>query len=122
MNRILAKREALARKCCRVRKRVEGSDERPRLSVYRSEKHIYAQVINDRTGKTLASCSSAAKDLRGQLAGLKPLAVAAKVGETLAAKATAAGVTAVVFDRGGRMYAGRVKALADGARSKGLQF
>jgi large subunit ribosomal protein L18 len=117
-----AKHAAIATKKLRVRKSVSGSAERPRLSVYRSEKHIYGQVIDDDRGVTLVSASSVAKDLRDGVKELSPLEVATKVGEALAEKALAAGITKVAFDRGGRRYGGRVAAIADGARSKGLQF
>ena len=101
----------------RVRKKVIGTPERPRLAVFRSNRHIYAQVIDDVAGRTLASSSSlATKD------GDDPSANAKAVGLALAERAKAAGVTAVAFDRGGFMYHGRVKALADGAREGGLEF
>ncbi|HEY7875463.1 MAG TPA: 50S ribosomal protein L18 [Actinomycetota bacterium] len=101
----------------RVRKKVVGTPERPRLAVFRSNRHIYAQVIDDFAGRTIASSSSlATKD------GDDPIANAKEVGRALAARAKDAGVTAVAFDRGGFMYHGRVKALADGARDGGLEF
>lgn len=99
----------------RVRKKVNGTAERPRLSVYRSNKAIYCQVINDLTGETLASASS-----RG-LSGTNTDQAAA-VGKLIAERAKAVGINSVVFDRGGYLYHGRVKALADGAREGGLQF
>ncbi len=101
----------------RVRKKIVGTPERPRLAVFRSNRHIYAQVIDDVAGRTLASASSLATK-----AGDDPSANAKEVGLALAAKAKDAGVTAVAFDRGGFMYHGRVKALADGAREGGLEF
>ena len=101
----------------RVRKKVVGTPERPRLAVFRSNKHIYAQVIDDVAGSTVASASTVVtKD------GDDPLARAKAVGLELASRAKQAGVTAVSFDRGGFMYHGRVKALADGAREGGLEF
>ena len=100
----------------RVRKRISGTAERPRLSVFRSNKQIYAQVINDLTGTTLASASSLG------LEKMPKKEQAAKVGELVAANAIAAGVSAVVFDRNGYLYHGRVKELADAARNGGLQF
>ena len=100
----------------RIRKNVNGTAERPRLSVFRSNKQIYAQVINDLTGKTLASASSLG------LETMPKKEQAAKVGELLAEKAQAAGITQVVFDRNGYLYHGRVKELADGARKGGLKF
>ncbi|MBA2482372.1 MAG: 50S ribosomal protein L18 [Planctomycetes bacterium] len=117
-----AKRQAIATKKLRIRKRVFGDAERPRLSVYRSEGHIYGQIIDDVQGRTLFAASTIAKDVRDQVKGLKPQAAAKVIGEVLAAKAVAGGVTKVVFDRNGRRYGGRLKALADGARGKGLQF
>ncbi len=103
----------------RVRGKVSGTPERPRLNVFRSETNIYAQVIDDTTGKTLASASSLEKDFSCD--GTKTDA-AKKVGELVAERAKAKGIEAVVFDRGGYLYHGRVKALAEGAREGGLQF
>ena len=100
----------------RIRKNVNGTAERPRLSVFRSNKQIYAQVINDLTGKTLASASSLG------LEAMPKKEQAAKVGELLAEKAQAAGISQVVFDRNGYLYHGRVKEFADGARKGGLKF
>ena len=100
----------------RIRKNVNGTAERPRLSVFRSNKQISAQVINDLTGKTLASASSLG------LEAMPKKEQAAKVGELLAEKAQAAGISQVVFDRNGYLYHGRVKELADGARKGGLKF
>ncbi len=122
MDKNQAKRESIATKKLRIRKNVFGTAERPRLSVYRSEKHIYGQIINDIDGKTLFSASTVAKDLAAQVKDLDPTAAAKAVGEALAAKAVSGGVTAVVFDRNGRKYGGRLAALAEGARSKGLNF
>jgi len=106
----------------RVRQRVEGTTERPRLCVYRSLGHIYAQVIDDRIGKTLVSASSVDKDTKKNLKGGGNVAAAKVIGKTIAERAKAAGVVKVVFDRGGYKYHGRVKALADAAREAGLQF
>ena len=106
----------------RVRTRVIGTAERPRLSVYRSLDHIYAQVIDDRNGRTIASGSSLDKDTKKGLKGGGNIASAKAVGKVIADRAKAAGVTQVVFDRGGYKYHGRVKALADAAREAGLQF
>ena len=100
----------------RIRKSVFGTAERPRLSVFRSNKQIYAQVINDLEGKTLASASSLGMET------MPKIEQAGKVGELLAQKAQEAGVTSVVFDRNGYLYHGRVKSLADGARKGGLNF
>ncbi len=95
---------------------------RPRLSIYRSSKHIYAQVIDDAAGKTLAAASSLEKDLKGKLKTGADKAAAEAVGKLVAERAAKAGVKEVVFDRGGYMYHGRVKALADAARAGGLSF
>lgn len=108
------------RRHARVRKNVSGTTERPRLVVFRSTKHIEAQVIDDTVGKTLASASTMEKDVRG-LDGDKT-AAAKKVGELVANRAKDAGVSAVVFDRGGNRYHGRIAALADSAREAGLNF
>ena len=122
MDKNVVKQQALARKRQRIRKKVAGTAERPRLSVYRSERHIYGQIIDDESGRTLVAMSTRSKSLKGQLGEADPTAAAKQVGEALAEAAKAAGIEAVVFDRGGRSYAGRVASLADGARSKGLQF
>ena len=106
----------------RVRQRVSGTDERPRLSVYRSLGHIYAQVIDDRTGKTVASASSVDGETRKQIKGGGNVAAAKIVGRVVAERAKAAGVEKVVFDRGGYKYHGRVAALAQAAREAGLKF
>ena len=106
----------------RVRLSVEGTTERPRLCVYRSLGHIYVQVIDDRTGKTLVSASSVDGESKKSLKGGGNIAAAKVIGKTIADRAKAAGVIKVVFDRGGYKYHGRVKALADAAREAGLQF
>jgi large subunit ribosomal protein L18 len=106
----------------RVRANVAGTGTRPRLNVFRSLAHIYAQVIDDSSGQTLVSASTVDAELKKQVAGKKKTEQAKLVGATLAARAKAKGVTAVVFDRGGYKYHGRVKALADGAREGGLEF
>lgn len=103
----------------RVRGKVSGTPQRPRLDVFRSSKHIYAQIIDDTTGRTLAAASSLDKDFDGE-GGNKE--AAAKVGKAIAKKALEKGIKAVVFDRGGFVYHGRVKALADGAREGGLEL
>jgi large subunit ribosomal protein L18 len=102
----------------RVRAKVHGSAERPRISVFRSNRGIFAQLVDDDAGRTLASVSWIESDLRS----LKPMEQAAKAGELLAERAKAAGIESVVFDRGGYQYHGRVKALAEGAREGGLNF
>jgi large subunit ribosomal protein L18 len=115
------KQVARARRHYRVRKKVVGTAARPRLAVFRSNKHIIAQVIDDRTGRTVAAASSVEKDLRGAGAtGNK--AAAATIGRLVAERAKAAGVDRVVFDRGGFLYHGRVAAVADAAREAGLEF
>jgi len=106
----------------RVRTRVSGTPERPRLCVYRSLGHIYGQVIDDRSGRTIVSASSVDKETKKGLKGGGNIASAKAVGKIIADRAKAAGVTKVVFDRGGYKYHGRVKALADAAREAGLQF
>ncbi len=104
----------------RIRHKVHGTQERPRLAVFRSLKHIYAQVIDDRQGRTLAAASSGEKNSKvasgGNVAGAK------EIGKLIAERAQAQGITKVVFDRGGYLYHGRVKALADAAREGGLEF
>lgn len=106
----------------RVRKKVEGTGGRPRLAVFRSAIHIYAQVINDAEGRTVASASSMEEAVRGQRAGKKKKDMAGIVGGLLAERAIGVGVAEVVFDRGGFKYHGRVQALADAARKGGLVF
>ena len=114
--------EARARRSIRVRARVIGSSKRPRLAVFRSAKHISAQLIDDASGKTLAAATDA-KMKKADAEGMDAkIAKAFSVGKDLAEKAKKAGITAVVFDRGGYTYHGRVKALADGARAGGLEF
>jgi len=106
----------------RVRKSVLGTAERPRLSVFRSLKHIFAQLVDDTTGKVLVSTSSISKEIRNSVDGKKKTEISKAVGLLLAQKAKAAGIEAVRFDRGGYLYHGRVKALAEGAREGGLKF
>jgi len=102
----------------RIRRKVRGSTARPRLAVYRSLNHIYAQLIDDEQGRTLASASSTEKALRGSTGG--NVEAARRVGQAIAERALAAGVSSVVFDRGGYLYHGRVRALTDAARAAGL--
>ena len=117
------KRERRERAHQRVRMRVKGTAERPRLSIYKSVKFIYAQVIDDDRGHTLAQASSADPDIRQRLTGGGSNKDAAKaVGEAVAERAKEKGIEKVVFDRGGYVYHGNVKVLADAAREKGLQF
>jgi large subunit ribosomal protein L18 len=105
----------------RIRKKLQGTAERPRLNVYRSMNHIYAQVIDDLNGKTLVSASTAEGQKENRRTGGN-VASAKEIGKAIAERAKAKGVTKVVFDRGGYLYHGRVKALADAAREAGLQF
>ncbi|PYS47101.1 MAG: 50S ribosomal protein L18 [Acidobacteria bacterium] len=102
----------------RIRRKVRGSTQRPRLAVYRSINHIYAQVIDDERGQTLVSASTTEKDLRGSTGG--NVEAAQRVGRAIAERSLAAGINSVVFDRGGYLYHGRVKALTDAAREAGL--
>jgi large subunit ribosomal protein L18 len=102
----------------RIRRKVKGETERPRLAIYRSLNHIYAQVIDDRKGQTLVSASTTEKDLRGNTGG--NLDAARRIGTAIAERALAKGIEQVVFDRGGYLYHGRVKALTDAARAAGL--
>jgi large subunit ribosomal protein L18 len=110
------------KRAARIRKKVEGTAERPRLSVFRSSKHIYAQLIDDLSGKTLATASSLSPELKEQLAGLKKSEEAEKVGLRIAEVAKGIGITRATFDRAGYPYHGRVAALAKGARDGGLDF
>ena len=120
--RKLSKDEHRRRVHARVRTRVIGTPERPRLCVYRSLEHIYAQIIDDRSGRTLVSASSTDKESKKAVKGGGNIASAKTIGKLIAERAKAVGVGRVVFDRGGYKYHGRVKALADAAREAGLQF
>jgi len=117
-------REARERRHDRLRKKVNGTTERPRLNVFRSLEHIYAQVIDDTVGHTIASASTLDEEVKKLLGkkGKPKLEEAKIVGQIIAARAKEKGVSAVVFDRGGNIYHGRVKALAEGAREGGLDF
>ena len=115
------KHEARLRRHRRVRKKVRGTAERPRLAVFRSNKHVAAQVIDDRTGRTLAAASSVEADVRSA-GGTGNIAAATTVGRLVAERAKAAGVSAAVFDRGGFLYHGRVAAVAEAAREAGLEL
>ena len=106
----------------RVRKKVQGTAERPRLTVYRSLRHIYAQVINDNTGQTLVAASTLSNALRGKLQTQGNAKAAQAVGELIAQEALERGIKKVVFDRNGFLYHGRIKTLAEAARQKGLEF
>jgi large subunit ribosomal protein L18 len=106
----------------RIRKKIQGTGERPRLCVYKSSKHIYAQVINDLAGKTIVAASTVGPEFKDQKVKAGTSAAAKVIGGLIAEKALAAGIKKVVFDRGGNIYHGRVKILADSAREKGLEF
>lgn len=106
----------------RIRNKISGTAERPRLNVFRSLDHIYAQVIDDVAGQTIVSASTVDKGLRTEMAGKPKKEQATMVGKAIAERAKAAGVSKVLFDRGGYLYHGRIKALADGAREGGLDF
>lgn len=115
-------REQRERRHRRLRVKVQGTSERPRLNVYRSLEHIYAQVIDDTKGHTMASASTLDADVKKAIDGKSKSDSAKVVGQIIADRAKAAGISKVVFDRGGNRYHGRVKALADGAREAGLEF
>ena len=120
----MSKRERRLRRHLRVRKKVFGTPERPRLAVFRSLKHMYAQIIDDTQGRTVVFVSTLDPELRRQLAetGTGNVAAAREVGKEVARRARARGIERVVFDRGGFLYHGRVAAVAEGAREGGLQF
>ena len=122
MDKTKAKAAGLARRQRRVRGKISGTASRPRLRVTRTNLHIYAQLIDDVAGVTLATASSVDPELRSALKSGANADAAKAVGGALGRRALEAGITEVVFDRGGRLYHGRVKALADGARSAGLKF
>jgi large subunit ribosomal protein L18 len=116
------KEETRLRLHLRIRKKISGKESRPRLAVFRSQAHIYAQIINDEEGRTLCAASSVDKDLRAKSKTGANVAAAKAVGALIATRAKEKGIEAVVFDRGGFQYHGRVKALADAAREAGLKF
>jgi len=115
------RREARLRRHRRVRKKIHGTAQRPRLAVFRSNKHLTLQLIDDESGRTLASAASVEPDQRAQGSG-STVAAARRLGTLLAERAKAAGITTVVFDRGGFLYHGRVAAVAEAAREAGLEF
>ncbi|WP_324717000.1 50S ribosomal protein L18 [Carboxydochorda subterranea] len=117
-----SRREALERRHFRVRKKVSGTPERPRLAVHRSLRHMYAQIIDDTKGHTLVFVSTLDPELRGRLKGTGNKEAARAVGLELARRAAEKGIQRVVFDRGGHLYHGRVAAVAEGAREGGLEF
>ena len=110
------------RRKLRIRKRMNGTSERPRMSVFRSAKHIYAQVVDDTAGKTLAHASTLSREVRGEASEASKLDAAKKVGQAIAKLLLAKGIDKVVFDRNGYLYHGRIRALADAAREAGLKF
>ena len=110
------------KKHLKIRNRFNGTAERPRLAVFRSNNHMYAQIIDDTVGNTLVSASTVQKDVKDQLEKTNDVAAAAYLGQVIAKKALDAGIKEVVFDRGGFIYQGKIKALADAAREAGLEF
>jgi large subunit ribosomal protein L18 len=110
------------RRKLRIRRKISGTPQQPRLSVFRSAKHIYAQVVDDEAGRTLAHASTLSRDVRAEAAEAKKLEAAKKVGEAIAKVLLSKGITRVVFDRNGYLYHGRIRALADAARKAGLKF
>ena len=118
----LKKQDARLRRRKRIRKKISGTDKRPRLSVFRSLKHIYAQIINDEESITLISACTLSPEIREQIKYGGNIAAAKIVGELIARKALEKGIKTIVFDRGGYIYHGRVKMLAEAARESGLQF
>lgn len=121
---IIGRKKYLARKRRhrRVRKKIAGTAARPRMNVYRSNRHVFVQLIDDVEGRTLVSCSTIDNELAPQLGDLKKVEAAKLVGQIVAARAKDAGINTVVFDRGGYMYTGRVAAVAEGAREAGLRM
>ncbi len=116
------RKQEIARRHVRLRKGIAGTAERPRLAVFRSQQHIYAQVIDDTTGRTLVSASTLDPELKKELANGRTVDAATKVGAVVAERAKAAGISKVVYDRGGFLYHGRIAALAEAAREAGLEF
>jgi large subunit ribosomal protein L18 len=120
--KVKTKQDVRARIKARIRKRLSGGPGRPRLAVFRSQSHIYAQLIDDEAGRTLCAASSLEEAFRAQFKRGSNLAAAKLIGQAIAVRAKEKGITRVVFDRGGFQYHGRVKALADSARESGLEF
>ncbi|MDJ0631930.1 MAG: 50S ribosomal protein L18 [Xenococcaceae cyanobacterium MO_188.B29] len=118
----LSRRESVQRRHRRIRKKVNGTPERPRLSIFRSNNHIYAQVIDDVAQNTIAAASTLEASLRSELSSKATCEASAAVGKLVAQRAMEKGIAKVVFDRGGNLYHGRIKALADAAREAGLDF
>lgn len=119
---MINKAEGRVRRHIRIRKKISGTGTCPRLAVFKSNSYVYAQVINDKTGETIVSASSLEKEFRDKFGGKLNLEVAKTIGKTVGERAKAKGVKSVIFDRGGYIYHGRVKSLADGAREAGLEF
>ena len=117
-----SRQEIRAKKHMKIRNRFSGTAERPRLAVFRSNNHVYAQVIDDVAGKTIVSASTLEKDIKAELKNTDDIEAATKIGDVVAKRALEKGIKAVVFDRGGYIYHGKVKALADAAREAGLEF
>jgi len=122
MQTAINRKETRQRIRYRIRQKVQGTAARPRLAVFRSQKHIYAQAIDDVAGRTVASSSSLEREIRSKVGRGSGTEAAKQVGESIGKKLTQAGIEAVVFDRGGFVYHGRIKALAEAARSAGLKF
>ena len=117
-----SRQEIRAKKHMKIRNRFSGTAERPRLAVFRSNSHVYAQVIDDVAGKTLVSASTLEKDIKAELKNTDDIEAATKIGDVVAKRALEKGIKAVVFDRGGYIYHGKVEALAEAARKAGLEF
>ena len=117
-----SRKDVRVKKHMKVRNRLSGTAERPRLAVFRSNNHMFAQIIDDTVGNTLVSASTLQKDVKAELEKTNNVEAAAKLGEVIAKKALDKGITNVVFDRGGFIYQGKIKALADAAREAGLEF
>ena len=117
-----SRQEIRVKKHMKIRNRFSGTAERPRLAVFRSNNHVYAQVIDDVAGKTLVSASTLEKDIKAELKNTDDIEAATKVGDVVAKRALEKGIKAVVFDRGGYIYHGKVEALAEAARKAGLEF
>ena len=122
MGSTIKKRAMHIKRKKRIRRKVQGTPQRPRLTVFRSARHIYAQIIDDNSGKTLAAASTMEKDIRDQSKFDNKVAAAGEIGKLIAQRAAGKGITTVVFDRNGYMYHGRVRAVSDGARKNGLDF
>lgn len=118
----LSKAEGRIKRHARLRKKIRGTEARPRLAVFKSNTNIYAQVINDKTGETIVSASSLEKEFRSKFGGKLNIEVAKTIGTTIGKRAKEKGISTVVFDRGGFIYHGKIKAVADGAREAGLEL